>query len=291
VPTPCDDETGYVIDDEVSFSIDLDCEVVNWFTFPCIWVAKPVTETEHDSDADWQHIDCYRAKSDPGGWIALEYGATQYREGMDPNNHRDVQQACFEEAEMLYLHSAAHGNPLAFLNLGYLYSYDRCKGHYFQDHGYDGTPAFADFGIEEVAPFDRRRRAFISFQKAAKAGIAEGVYKLGDLYAKGWGCEQDEREAYRLFVDAYRLSRKEDDSVRGSAALRLANCHENGQACEQSFERALSYYEEAATDLEASVKAGHHYYEKSLSRATKGIKRLRQERAARNEPPDSPETA
>jgi TPR repeat protein len=231
------------------------------------------------------------ARNDPGGWLALEYGAAQYREGMNPSNHEDVQQACFEEAEMLYLHSAGYGNPLAFLNLGYLYSYDRCRGYYLQDYGYNGTPAFVDFGIEEVVPFNRQRRAFISFQKAAKAGIAEGIYKLGDMYAKGWGCEQNEQEAYRLFVDAYRLSRKEDGSIRGSAALRLANCHENGQGCEQGFERALSYYEEAATDLEASVKAGDHYYEKSLSQATKGIKRVHQELAAKNQPPDSPATA
>ena len=91
--------------------------------------------------------------------------------------------------------------------------------------------------------------------------MAEGCYKLGDLFKKGVGCEANAETAYRWYKRACELSEKEDPVIWGSAALRLASCHEDGFGCEQSFAKAGEWYERAATGLEIAVRAGDWYYE------------------------------
>ena len=77
-------------------------------------------------------------------------------------------------------------------------------------------------------------------------------------------------------IDADEMVR-ERPVILGSIALRLAGCYEEGLGCEQSFERALEWYDKAVSGLEFAVEAGETWYEKALSGARAGAKRCQQE--------------
>ena len=209
---------------------------------------------------------------DPDGEIALKYGVDYYCEGMgyvDPAD-RSTRIECFQAAELLYRHAAARGNVLALLNLGYLYSYDRCEGDYWDDF-------YRLMNQLPKEPFSRERRAFECFEAADAAGIGEASLKLGDLYRFGIGCEDNARKAYACYQRALDKIEYESAAIAGSIALRFGECHEEGFGCEQSFESALGWYERAAATLKEAVEAGDTWYERSLARARAGLKRCRQE--------------
>ena len=211
-------------------------------------------------------------EEDPYGEEALWEGGEHYDEGMsytDPCD-RDKRIRSFQAAEQLYLQAAERGNVVASMCLGYVYSYDRCEGHYW------AGPLKQAAG-EAIQPYPREHRAFECFAKAAEAGIPEACYKLGDLYQHGTGCEPDAAEAFRWYVRASELAVRERPVILGSIALRLAGCHEEGLGCEQSFQRALEWYEKAASGLEFAVENGETWYEKALSGARAGAKRCHQE--------------
>ncbi len=104
---------------------------------PCIWVTEPVFDVSGEQCGrtyvmpyPWEDM------PDPNGSLALSFGSDYYREGMSYSDAEDRQTRidCFRAAEILYLHAAAKGNVDAYLDLGYIYSYDRCEGHYYVDH-------------------------------------------------------------------------------------------------------------------------------------------------------------
>ena len=204
---------------------------------------------------------------DPDGYQALLIGAGYYDAGMhlvDSSDHA-ARVAEFQKAERCYLYAAEKGNAHAWLCLGYVYSYDRCEGEY--------APLPAGGG----RPYPREQRAFECFSRAAQAGLAEGCYKLGDLYKAGVGCAPDEGQAFVKYAEACRLARTDPPVIWGSAALRLATCFENGCGCPQDFSDALRWYRRAQTGLEIAVNDGDWYYERVLARAKKGVQRMHQE--------------
>lgn len=206
---------------------------------------------------------------DPDGEEALWEGGNYYNEAMtytDPAD-RDKRLKCFQAAEQLYLQAAERGNAWANLNLGYVYSYDRCEGDYFR-RTYE----------EKGKPFPREERAYECFRAAAEAGIPEACYKLGDLYKHGTGCDSDADAAYRWYLRASKLATHgEEPVILGSIALRLADCFEEGFGCEQSFSCALQMYRHAVAALEVAVDSGETWYEKALAGARAGVKRCQQE--------------
>ena len=210
---------------------------------------------------------------EPGGEDALYHGGGYYDKGMgytDPADH-DKRVDCFRAAEFFYRISAEHGNAIANLCLGYVYSYNRCEGKYWLDSTGLETEEDRD------RPYTREKCAFECFAKAAEAGIPEACYKLGDLYKHGTGCEADAAEAFRWYVRASELAVREQPVILGSIALRLAGCYEEGFGCTHDFERALEWYEKAVSGLEVAVGNGDTWYEKALSGARAGVKRCRQE--------------
>lgn len=229
--------------------------------YPDVWITVQrwdPTETSTGRDCIWH----YTPDTDPEGWDALDYGGGYYDEGMSssPDDEHEKRILCFRAAELLYLHSANKGNAYGHLCLGYVYSYDRCEGRYWE-----GTP------------FDHLAHAVTHYRAAAEAGIAEACYKLGDLLRDGRGCEMDLDEAYHWFQRAAELSQDEEPVVWGSAALRLGHAHEEGEGCEQSFELARTWYERAATGLGIAVRSGSSWYREALRRAEDGLARVRQE--------------
>ena len=223
------------------------------------------------NDAD--RITLEDTPNDEGGWQALEEGAQYYVEAMgytDIADH-DERIKCFRAAEVLYLEAAEKGNPYAWQNLGYIYSYDRCEGQYL---GVEGPDSSKD---PEGALQARETRAFECYQHAADAGLPEATYKLGDMYKHGTGCEADAVEAFRCYKQAFDLGKNEHPVIWGSVALRLADCYENAFGCEQSFAKALKWYEQAVTGLDIAVRDGEWFYKKALASAQDGVKRCKQE--------------
>lgn len=212
-------------------------------------------------------------ETDPDGDIALSLGADYYREGMGYSDQKDRETRirCFQAAEILYLHAALKGNAIAYANLGYVYSYDRCEGDYFVDRRSLETAA------DQQRPYPRDRRAFECFSYAAEHGDAEACYKLGDMYKRGVGCKADASEAFAWYAKAFELGDDYQASVWGSAALRLGDAYANAFGCEHSFEQALRYYRQAEIGLDIAVRSGDHFYRRALANARSAIKRIEQE--------------
>lgn len=289
------DGDGPVYDVYLEFLIEEYCEEVGveLMEYPCVWILEQrEAPTDHSTGRYYEAF--YTAEGDPDGDDALDYGSAYYSEGMscDGDTEHQKRVMCFQAAELLYLHAASKGNPDAHLCLGYVYSYDRCEGDYYEREAYAEAEAEMLRRIRKYGPycdwvsptrqrlshtFPHLERAVEHFRVAAEAGIAEACYKLGDMLRDGSGCEVDLDEAYRWFVQAYELAVHEGPLVRGSAALRLGRAREEGEGCEQSFHEARRWYERACDDLGIAVGSGEDWYRKSLTRAERGLRRVRQE--------------
>ena len=255
---------------------DIERQYPNGDKLPGIWITEPVEDGEgivigrncvmlYPSELVGDDID---------GEDALYYGACYYDEAMeyiDPADH-EKRVECFQAAELLYRHAAGRGNAQAYLSLGYVYSYDRCEGRYWQ-----GLAA-AETGEDGSRAYPHRERALECFSVAAEADITEACYKLGDMYKHGIGCDLDAAAAYKWYSRASNLAMKEESPVvLGSVALRLGGCFEEGFGCEQSFSCALQMYGHAVTALDAAVDMGETWYENALANARAGAKRCKQE--------------
>ena len=258
----------------------LELDFGNWSgadnQYPGVWITVPV-EDEDGNYAGRTYVTVYPSadEPDPDGFVALNYGGRYYDEGMSCSDAADHEKRidCFKAAELLYLHAADKGNPYAYLCLGYVYSYNRCEGDFFRDMRHE--EALKDC----TQPYPREQRAFECLKVAAEAGIAEGCYKLGDMYKHGMGCEPDAAAAFACYKRAFELGKHDEPVIWGSVALRLGDAFENGFGCEQSFEQAHKWYAQAATGLEIAVNAGEWYYERALAGARAGLKRVAQELA------------
>ena len=260
---------------------------------PGIWVTSAV----YDSDNHYlghTYTMPYTGADDPDGEEALFYGGCLYDDGMrlTAPEHAKARLDCFKAAELLYRHAAGKGNAMAYLCLGYVYYYDRCKGNYWRN--LDELETDEDYR----RPFPREERAFECFEKATDAGLAEAFYKLGDAYKNGVGCEVDVQQAYRCYATAATVTDPQAPYLAGSIALRLAECLEEGIGCEHDFERALEEYERAESYLDLAVRSGDWYYKRARDSARDGVARCEQElgmergsvekKRERHNPEDSP---
>ncbi len=240
--------------------------------YPDVWISIQAEEPT----ADYTGRNCvqhYTPDKDPDGYHALDLGADYYNEGMscDPETEHEKRVLCFRAAELLYLHAASKGNTWGDLCLGYVYSYDRCEGAYWEKTLDRKTD-------EDLAtPYPHLQKAFEHYRVAARADIAEACYKLGDLLRDGRGCEVDLTEAFDWFYRAYQLGKGENPVIWGSAAQRLGWALEEGEGCAQSFEEAQSWYERATTGLGIAVRNGESWYRGTLARAERGLTRVHQE--------------
>jgi len=248
---------------------------------PPIWVTEPVVDDNGDVVGRtyampypyFDHKFPFPGHADEQGEDALYYGACYYNEGMNFTDSADREKRidCFRAAEVFYRHAAGRGNAIAYLNLGYVYSYDRCEGRYWRDSQTLNTAE------DYKRPYPREERAFECFKTAAEADICEACYKLGDMYKRGVGCEHNAREAFRWYMRASEVVGHEAPVILGSVALRLGECYEEGIGTPVSFDRALAWYRKAVDCLSAAVEAGEVWYAKALTSARAGAKRCEQE--------------
>lgn len=264
---------GRIRSDAPVFEIDQ-----SWYgsndPIPGIWITQRLIGDDGGNHGrTYVMVYPWEGMTDPDGSIALSYGADHYREGMSYTDAEDrhARVECFQAAEILYLHAAAKGNVDAYVDLGYIYSYDRCEGHYFVDHRQ--TENVEDY----TRPYPREQRAFECFFYAAEHGDAEACYKLGDLCKRGVGCEADPEKAFAWYTRAFELKDGMPPHVWGSIALRLADAYENGIGCAFDPEKALEWYKKAEAGLDIGVRSGAHFYTKTLANTRAAIKRLTQE--------------
>lgn len=247
---------------------------------PPVFVSRPLygpEDLEGTKPLERERFDSYPSdfEDDPDGLLALRYGAMYYNEAMGyrtPETH-ELRVQAFRAAEVLYRWAASKGNDTAVANLGYIYSYDRCEGQYWEKTRriIDGDGGAYDW----ECPVDEW--ALACYRHAAGRGDAEATYKYGDLLLRGRGCVADAAAAFASFQKAFELGELDYPSVRGSAALRLGTCFEEGLGCEPSYEESLSWYETACDYLEDAVAEGEWFYKRSLQSARDGVARMRQE--------------
>lgn len=120
---------------------------------PTVWLTEVLGDEGRRS-----FVRCYPCGSDDGGVRALEYAQIYLDEcaeltgyfaseqdgaesrSMIPDGtieaadrpYCGVALECLKAAELLLLHSAVRGNPLAYLKLGWMYFEDVCAGEYFR---------------------------------------------------------------------------------------------------------------------------------------------------------------
>lgn len=250
---------------------------------PSIWATVPRYDSTDEEPLERNHIDRWPESIYAGdyegedGSRPLEYGSWFYNEAMGyqaPEEH-EMRVEAFQSAEVFYRWAAAAGNVQAVVNLGYIYSYDRCEGEYW-----DRTLRIIqgdDDAYRWMCPRDEW--AYACFAYGAKHGNDEACYKLGDFQRKGRGCTKDETAAFRSYQRAYELSKSFGNGSWGPSALRLATCYEEGIGCDPDFEQARSWYGIARAGLSIMVNNGVWYYRRSLNQAEDGAKRMDQELA------------
>lgn len=97
------------------------------------------------------------------------------------------------------------------------------------------------------------------------------------MYKRGIGCEANASEAFAWYAKAFELSGKEQPSVWESATFRLGDAYEHGFDCEQSFEKALQYCQQAEIELDIAVRSEDYFYKRVLANVRSAIKRIEQE--------------
>ena len=244
----------------------------NGDVLPGVWITRPVEDGGGKAQGR-TYVTLYNPHDDtPDGEDALWFGSGYYEEAMGYTDAADRGKRidCFRAAELLYRHAAGMGNHVADLCLGYVYSYDRCAGAYWESAPNANS-------AEGASALSRQARAYECFAAAAQAGIPEACYKFGDMLKRGEGCEPDAQAVFRWYARASELVKHENPVILGSIALRLGECYEEGLGCAQDFSRALQWYEQAEKALSVAVEAGESWYEKALSGARSGVKRCKQE--------------
>lgn len=122
------------------------------------------------------------------------------------------------------------GNPVAF----------RCIGNYYRyDNKRNGTPVLTD-------DMERIHQAYTYFCSGAELKEENCLYELGDMYLNGICVSADEKEAFKLYQEAYAVAKSKwydvgyNDSLV-SIAFRLAKCFHYGIGVQKNLKLARLY--------------------------------------------------
>lgn len=142
--------------------------------------------------------------------------------------------------------------------LGYIYYYGRCN---------NGVPEY--------------EKAFHWFSIGHAGGVDESTYKLGDLYANGYGVVKNGSIAYNLYLKVYQDTLNifltgASETKFADAAIRMGNCCRDGIWCSPDPEEAYTYYLQAMKALKMRMESCSYYGDGSvLSRLTETIGSIR----------------
>ncbi|WP_251212929.1 hypothetical protein [Adlercreutzia murintestinalis] len=253
---------------------------------PRIWVSEPNCGADGACAQGRRLSGSYPCGPDMRGHRALQMAEHLFAEGSAASDTA-VSIACFQAAEILYLHASERGSVEALCRLGALYCADLCQGAYWRD----SVSAHAKHAREDVL-----RKAVRALSRAAARGDAEAKWRLGDMRAQGAGCEMEQALAWNLYRGAFCraagcttddldaagdteriLALVSGDGARladcGCAAVRMAACLEHGRGCERDRARASAWYAAAVRLLDSCVNAGSWLYLEELTSAESGAAR------------------
>lgn len=134
----------------------------------------------------------------------------------------------FAKAAEFYLKASEMGSTQALINYGYICYYARCGG----DPDYE--------------------TALSCFQKASKIGDSEerieALYKLSDMYDRGYAVKRNRKKAYRIIEGLYRDAasswQNPGQGYLGDLAIRLAKAH-SPDGFFPNLRESLRYYLQA----------------------------------------------
>lgn len=162
-----------------------------------------------------------------GDFEARNYIGTMYYSG------RIVKQDYFK-AKKLYEQASQEGSAQALINLGYIYYYARCGGE-------------PDY-----------EKAYCCFLRASKIGdddeVTEALYKLSDMYEKGYFVKKQRNKAFNLVEELYEkeLDKYNNDGFSQYLAdltIRLAKAHSKDGVF-PDLQKSLHYYYQSLYLLE-----------------------------------------
>ena len=99
-------------------------------------------------------------------------------------------------------------------------------------------------------------KAKFYYEKASKQNNSEAIFKIGLLYANGYGVKQ----SYEKAKEYYEISAKQNNS---DALFNLGVLYEEGQGVDQDYCKALEYYERSSIECnsDAQFRLGNIYIE------------------------------
>ena len=183
-------------------------------------------KTHSDKEVS-DYLNALTVLANSGDFEARNYIGTMYYSG------RMVKQD-FARAKVLYEQASKEGSTQALINLGYIHYYARCGG----EPNYE--------------------LAFNCFIRASKIGddneTTEALYKLSDMYEKGYYVKRQRSKAFHLVKELYEkeLDKYNEDGFSqylADLAIRLAKAHSKDGVF-PDLQKSLHYYYQALYLLE-----------------------------------------
>lgn len=247
----------------------VDSKIAEGQSLPRIWISEPAYNGDLEC-CGRELVSVYPSSRDAGGNRALRHAQAYFGEALSYSDSAEhaKRRDCFRAAEVLFLHAAQRGNVEAYVKLGVIYKDDLCEGEYL--HSLVCPPA--QFATVLAT------RAVECFSYAASCGSSEACWQLADLILDGRAGREDAQRVTDLLQRSFDLAVEGDSSVdKGNAALRMAQCYEDGEVCEHSFRKAYAWYRIAEEELAYVVDCGGWYFKRAKLAAGKGVWRMRQE--------------
>ena len=102
------------------------------------------------------------------------------------------------------------------------------------------------FGTKTTKPGYRKALPLLLLEASRGNGYAS--YDIGRMYLLGQGCEQDEEEAQRWFMDALEAFQRAEATAqkKGYLRYRIGKCHAYGHGTDQNYEESARWVRQAA---------------------------------------------
>lgn len=117
------------------------------------------------------------------------------------------------------------------------------------------------FGTKTTKPDYRKALPLLLLEASRGNGYAS--YDIGRMYLLGQGCEQDEEEAQRWFMDALEAFQRAEATAqkKGYLRYRIGKCHAYGHGTAQNYEESSRWFRHAAQENNpfASYSLGGQY--------------------------------
>ena len=215
-------------------------------------------KTHSDKEIN-EYLNALTVLANSGDFEVRNYIGTMYYSG------RIVEQD-FLKAKELYEQASREGSTQALINLGYIYYYARCG-------------AEPDY-----------ESAFKCFSRGSKIGnddeATEALYKLSDMYEKGYYVKRQRTKAFRIVEELYdkELEKYNEDGYSqylADLAIRLAKAYSK-EGVSPDLQKSLHYYYQSLYLLEDRWDGKWFGDKKLIDSCNENIPLLREEVFGKN---------